>query len=101
MAVLELSHLDAVLRELEHNGSLVHVERIAARAARTAELTTPLPPRVRDHLPVPALWSHQAAAIDAIRAGRSVAVASGTASGKSLCFQAPVAEAASDRIHPG
>jgi DEAD/DEAH box helicase domain-containing protein len=42
------------------------------------------------------LWSHQAEAIDLIRQGCSVAVASGTASGKSLCFQAPIAEAASN-----
>ena len=30
-----------------------------------------------------------------------MAVATGTASGKSLCYQAPVAEAATDPIRPG
>ena len=35
------------------------------------------------------LYVHQAEAIDLLRAGRSVAVATGTASGKSLCYQAP------------
>ncbi len=46
-----------------------------------------------DRLPPQGLWSHQAEAIDLVRAGRSVAVATGTASGKSLCYQLPVAEA--------
>src|SRR5215813_4334928 len=45
---------------------------------------------------IDALWSHQAAAVDALRAGRSVVVATGTASGKSLCYQLPIAEAVLD-----
>ena len=71
---------------------LVHVERLPARTARWAELTSPLPTAVADAVPFP-LWTHQAAAIDAARAGRSVVVATGTASGKSLCYQVPIAEA--------
>jgi DEAD/DEAH box helicase domain-containing protein len=101
MAVLELPRIDGVLSELAADGSLVHVERIAARTARYADLAAPLTPAVRDRLGVDAFWSHQAEAIDLIRSGRSVAIATGTASGKSLCFQVPVAEAASDPIHPG
>jgi DEAD/DEAH box helicase domain-containing protein len=42
---------------------------------------------------IDALWSHQASAVAALRAGRSVAVATGTASGKSLCYQIPIVEA--------
>jgi DEAD/DEAH box helicase domain-containing protein len=41
---------------------------------------------------VDALWSHQAQAIDALRHRRHVAVATGTASGKSLCYQVPIVE---------
>ena len=44
-------------------------------------------------MPPGGLWSHQATAIDHARAGRSVAIATGTASGKSLCYQLPIAEA--------
>ncbi len=40
------------------------------------------------------LWTHQSAAIDAARDGRSVVVATGTASGKSRCFQVPIADVA-------
>ncbi len=41
---------------------------------------------------VDTLWSHQAAAVDALRAGRNVVVATGTASGKSLCYQLPIVD---------
>ncbi len=39
------------------------------------------------------LYSHQAAAIDVVHAGRSVVVVTGTASGKTLCYTIPVVEA--------
>ena len=78
---------------------LVHLERLAPRLARPGRLARPLPP------PITALgeglWSHQAEAVDLARAGRSVVVATGTASGKSRCYQLPIAEAVLDRVHPG
>ena len=43
-----------------------------------------------------ALWTHQAAAIDALRAGQHTVVATGTASGKSLCYQLPILDAVGD-----
>src|SRR4051794_2481334 len=93
--------LEALLDALSGDGRLVHVERYAARDARFGELATPLRPVVRDALGVDRLWSHQATAIDLARAGRSVAIATGTASGKSLCFRAPIAEAIADPVRPG
>jgi DEAD/DEAH box helicase domain-containing protein len=95
--------LDTLLGALDDVGDpgIVHVERLAARPARTAEPARPLPPEVRGALGVPELWSHQVAALDLARDGRSVAVATGTASGKSLCYQAPIAEAVLDRVRPG
>ena len=83
------------------DGRLVHVERLPARGAVVAEPARPLSMVVRAALGVDALWSHQAAAIDHVRAARSVAVATGTASGKSLCFRAPIAEAVTDPVRPG
>ena len=56
---------------------------------------------MRERLPIDAFWSHQAEAIDLVRDHDNVAIATGTASGKSLCYQAPVAEAATDPIRPG
>jgi DEAD/DEAH box helicase domain-containing protein len=42
------------------------------------------------------LYAHQARALDAARAGRHLAVATPTASGKSLCFHLPVLQALAD-----
>ncbi len=110
MAVVEIPNeppqgvdrtLHSLLDELAEDGRLVHVERFPARPAHTAELAKPLPPAIADKLAVPALWRHQVEAIDLIREGRSVAIATGTASGKSLCYQIPIAEAVADPIRPG
>ena len=79
-----------VVRSLDTRGQLVHVERLPARPAVHRELSRPLPAEVRGRFPK--LWSHQAHAIDRARRGESVAVSTGTASGKSLCFQVPIAD---------
>jgi DEAD/DEAH box helicase domain-containing protein len=94
MTALAPVDLHKFAESLEGDPRLVHVERIPARAATFGELDHPLPEAVRERLGVADLWSHQAIAINHLRAGRSVAVATGTASGKSLCFQAPIAEMA-------
>ncbi|MDE0804935.1 MAG: DEAD/DEAH box helicase, partial [Acidimicrobiales bacterium] len=72
---------------------LVHVERLPAAAPRFADLAVPLPDAVSECLP-DRLFSHQAEALDLIRSGTSVAVATGTASGKSMIYQAAIGEAA-------
>ena len=86
-----------LLTSLAGDGQLVHVEHLPVRPARHAELSQPLPPAVAAALPADGLWTHQAAAVDLARGGQSVAVATGTASGKSLCYQLPIAEAALDK----
>lgn len=86
--------LDQILVGLDEERRLVHVRRMPPRAARTAALAHPLPAELVRHLPHPQFWTHQASAIDLARDGRSLALASGTASGKSLCYQVPIAEAA-------
>ncbi|MCU1448930.1 MAG: helicase/secretion neighborhood putative DEAH-box helicase [Acidimicrobiales bacterium] len=86
--------LDDLVAGLASCDQLVHLERIPPRSARTATLATPLPKSLERLVPPGGLWSHQAAAVDLARAGHSVAVATGTASGKSLCYQLPIAEAA-------
>jgi DEAD/DEAH box helicase domain-containing protein len=80
---------------------LVALHRLPPRASRPGTLSRPLPPAVAERLGVPILWCHQAEAIDLARAGRSVVVATGTASGKSLCYQAPIAEAAAQSVRRG
>src|SRR4051812_10786464 len=82
-----------LLTELAGADRLVHLERIPARSARFGELAMPIPDRIEAAFGGVELWAHQAEAIDHVRAGRSVVVATGTASGKSLCYQLPIAEA--------
>jgi DEAD/DEAH box helicase domain-containing protein len=87
---------EELLQTLSANGELVHLERLAARAPRTRLLSQDLHPELIDRLPFldGGLWSHQASAIDHVLRGESVVVATGTASGKSLCYQVPLATAA-------
>src|SRR5581483_10327031 len=85
--------LENVVRGLASDGQLVHVRTLPGRTARVAGLARPLRGRVAGLVPPEGLWAHQAAAIDLVRDGSSVALATGTASGKSLCYQIPIAEA--------
>ena len=83
---------------------LVHLERLPPRSARTEQLSHPLPAYLAqrvEELGITGLWTHQAEAMDHLRAGRSTVIATGTASGKSLCYQLPIAEAVNHPIRPG
>ena len=100
MAIIASSDLEDLITTLGHDPRLVHLEHLPARSARFAELSTPLADGLRSRLPVEQFWSHQAAAIDLARSGRSVAIATGTASGKSLCYQVPIAEAVGSPVRP-
>lgn len=89
-----LTHsLGAVLGALS-DGQLVDLRVLPGRPATLGALRSPLPDALAPALP---LWAHQAQAIDLLRAGTSVAISTGTASGKSLCYQLPIAEATRDR----
>ena len=76
-------------------GRLVHVERVDASDASFGSVNMAWPASMDAVLGDRRLWSHQAEAINLIRAGTNVAISTGTASGKSLCFQLPIAEAIS------
>ncbi|HZB60459.1 MAG TPA: DEAD/DEAH box helicase, partial [Actinomycetota bacterium] len=88
--------VDDLTGDPDYRGQLVHLERLPARPARLADPPDDLPEVVRSRLAargLTKLWSHQAAAVALARAGRNVVVATGTASGKSLCYQLPVFDA--------
>ncbi len=75
---------------------LVHVEVLPAREAVYREPAVPLPPPLRRalaRLGIERLYEHQAVAVDRVRDGRNVVVVTGTASGKTLCYNLPVLEA--------
>jgi DEAD/DEAH box helicase domain-containing protein len=87
--------LDALASDPELRGRLVHREALPARPAGFAPTTEPLADEVLERLHargIAGLYSHQAAAIDRLRSGRHVVVATGTASGKSLAYQLPIIE---------
>jgi DEAD/DEAH box helicase domain-containing protein len=90
--------LDRFVEALADDDRLVHLERLPPRPARFGDLARPLAPEVWDALGIERLWSHQAEAIDLARAGTSVAVATDTASGKSICYRAPIAEAVTQGV---
>lgn len=97
----ETSAVDGVLQVLEESESLgpqiVHRHLMPGAAAQFLELDPPLPEVLQEALGeigAGRLWSHQAAGVEAARAGRDVLVTTPTASGKSLVFQVPVLEEA-------
>jgi DEAD/DEAH box helicase domain-containing protein len=88
--------VDDLTSSPDYRGQLVHLERIPARPPRLVELPDDLPELLLGRLRargIGALWSHQAEAVALARSGTHVVVASGTASGKSLCYQVPVFDA--------
>src|SRR5215831_10088950 len=85
--------LDALAEDAALAGRCVHREVLVERAARVAATAEPLHPEVEGRLRargIEQLYAHQAAGIDALTAGRNIVVATGTASGKSLCYQVPI-----------
>ena len=87
--------LDEIRRDPRYRDQIVHEETFPARPARYADPARPLAPPLADALTrrgVGRLFTHQAAALDAIRGGESVIVTTGTASGKTLCYLLPVLE---------
>jgi len=74
---------------------ITHVELIPARPAQFADLTDGLHADVERALAeqgIERLYVHQVDAIEHIRQGRNVVIVSGTASGKTLCYNIPVVE---------
>ena len=89
-----------VLEPLVADGRIVATEHRPATAGITGQLRRPLPDAITRRLSVPDLWLHQVEAIEHLRRGHHVVVATGTGSGKSLCYQLPLAEALLDPIRP-
>ncbi|MGH2498507.1 MAG: DEAD/DEAH box helicase [Candidatus Limnocylindria bacterium] len=89
--ILDSFEGDAAFREM-----VTRWERLPARAARYAPFPAWLDGRIATALRargIERLYSHQAASLEATRAGRHVAVVTPTASGKTLCYDLPVLDA--------
>ncbi|MBM3286879.1 MAG: DEAD/DEAH box helicase [Candidatus Eisenbacteria bacterium] len=93
--------LGRVLLLATENGQAVHVHEIPPREARSGQPSRPLLPAMRetlDRMGIGALYTHQVRAVDMIREGKDVVIVTGTASGKTLCYNIPVLE--SIAAHP-
>ena len=92
--------IEAFIEQLAKEGGsykkqIVHIEEMPAHTAVFGELERPLPENVQKVLlnRKIQLYTHQAQAINQVRAGKNVVVATPTASGKTLAFNIPVLEA--------
>ncbi|HYM92410.1 MAG TPA: DEAD/DEAH box helicase [bacterium] len=87
--------LEAIRADNNYRDQVVHAERFPARPARYGTLREPLSEPMAEALArqgITRLYIHQAEALEAARAGESVIITTGTASGKSLCYMVPVLE---------
>ncbi len=88
--------LDELKHRTSYQGQVVHERQIPPRKALYADLQPPLPRLLSDalrHQGITRLYRHQVEAITAIRGGQHTVVVTGTASGKTLCYNLPVLEA--------
>jgi DEAD/DEAH box helicase domain-containing protein len=86
--------LNRISADLESEGLKAVVELPAREGVRVAP-DPPLPEVLSARLAargITGLWTHQAQALDLLRRGCHTTVSTGTASGKSLCFNLPVIE---------
>src|SRR5947209_10396069 len=84
----------ALLDLAREDGRLVHEDAVAARRPQLVDIPQEVSPLTRDALQkagIEMLYSHQAEALFAAFSDPTI-VTTGTASGKSLCFQLPTLE---------
>lgn len=87
--------LDNFRKSHSYQGQIVHIHRVPKREAVYCELSNPLPDELASALRkigISKLYSHQVKAIENVRNGKSIVVVTGTASGKTLCYNIPVLE---------
>jgi DEAD/DEAH box helicase domain-containing protein len=96
MHTMTTDFADLLRRMPGYAHQIAHVQPLAPRAARFADPAEPLPAALGEVLRargITRLYLHQAAALDAARAGEHLGVVTATASGKTLCYQLPALEA--------
>ena len=87
--------LDKLFSSTSYQDQIVYTKHLPKRDAQFKELSEPiLPPlqRALDRIGIHQLYTHQAESIDLIRSGKDIIIETGTASGKTLCYNIPVIE---------
>ncbi len=78
-----------------YNGQVVHAEMLSRKDARYGSLSPSPHQRIQQILEregIKNLYTHQAQAVAKVRSGAHTVVVTGTASGKTLCYNIPVLE---------
>src|SRR5678815_4791432 len=88
--------LERIQSHPDYAGQLEHLEVLPERPGRFDTPHRPLPVslvRLLAARSIEQLYVHQVAALEAARAGCDFVVVTGTASGKTLCYNLPILEA--------
>lgn len=92
-----VAFLSALKAQGSYRQQLVHIEHLPPRSARYSKIAHPLNRDLATALHAQGIknfYSHQATAIDLAQAGHDFVISTGTASGKTLCYNVPVLQAA-------
>ncbi len=84
-----------ITTDSSYAGQLEHIEQLPSRAGQFAEPATPLPAALTRLLAargIDSLYTHQVEMLEAARRGKHSVVVTGTASGKTLCYNLPILE---------
>ncbi|NMB12012.1 MAG: DEAD/DEAH box helicase [Firmicutes bacterium] len=85
-----------LLNGRDYRGQAVAVRRLPARKAIYGEPKDGILPELKvalTQMGIEQLYTHQATAVDTVRAGRNAVIVTSTASGKTICYNLPVLEA--------
>jgi DEAD/DEAH box helicase domain-containing protein len=82
-----------IRKEIKPDTQVVHIEKIPSAPPQYADLSPTVHPKIIAALKtmgIERLYSHQAEAVENVLAGRNLAIATGTASGKTFCYTIPL-----------
>lgn len=91
-----IGFLETIKSSADYRNQIACEKRIPARDAQYGEVSPLVSGQTGEalaRLGITRLYSHQAEAIEAVRRGENIVVVTGTASGKTLCYNVPVMEA--------
>lgn len=97
----DISNIESIIKFMknssDYKNQISHIEIIPSREGVFNDLALPFPAILQDivanTLGIKSFYSHQALAINAIRAGKHVSISTSTSSGKSAIYNLPVLEA--------
>ena len=87
--------LERICQTSDYQGQLQHVETLPERPGQFGQPSRPLPGLLQDVLVqqgVASLYSHQVEVLEHARRAQDTVVVTGTASGKTLCYNLPILE---------